>query len=79
MGITKVIDIKWQVGNSGRITPVASVEPIEVGGVTITSISLHNLAMFKELALFQGCRVLISRRNDVIPYIEQNLDIREAA
>lgn len=79
MGITKVIDVKWQVGNSGRITPVASVEPIEVGGVTITSISLHNLAMFKELALFQGCRVLVSRRNDVIPYIEQNLDTKEAA
>ncbi len=72
-GITRVLDIKWQVGNSGRITPVASVAPVEIGGVTITSISLHNLTMFRELKLFQGCEVLVSRRNDVIPYIEENL------
>jgi len=72
-GITTVEDIKWQVGNSGRITPVASVAPVSIGGVTITSISLHNLAMFRELALHRGCRVLVSRRNDVIPYIESRL------
>jgi len=71
---TRVIDIKWQVGNSGRITPVAVVEPVEVGGVTITNISLHNLSLFHDLALCSGDRVLVSRRNDVIPYIEKNLD-----
>lgn len=73
-GITKVTDIKWQVGPTGRITPVASVEPVQIGGVTITSISLHNMSMFKELNLYQGCEVLVSRRNDVIPYIESKLD-----
>lgn len=78
-GISRVIDIKWQVGPTGRITPVASIEPVEVGGVTITSISLHNLAMFRELKLSRNCRVLVSRRNDVIPYIEENLDLGKAA
>lgn len=78
MGITKVIDVRWQVGPTGRITPVANVEPVSVGGVTITSVSLHNLALFKDLALFPGCRVLVSRRNDVIPYIERNLDLEAA-
>lgn len=73
MGITKVIDVKWQVGPTGRITPVAVVEPVDVGGVTITNISLHNIAMFRELGLTHGCEVLISRRNDVIPYVERNL------
>jgi DNA ligase (NAD+) len=72
--ISRVVDVKWQVGNSGRITPVASVEPAPLGGVTITSISLHNMSMFRELQLYRGCRVLISRRNDVIPYIEERLD-----
>ena len=73
MSTTKVIDIRWQVGPSGRITPVAAVEPVNIGGVTITSISLHNMAMFRKLKLFAGCEVLVARRNDVIPYIEKNV------
>lgn len=72
-GVTKVVDVRWQVGPTGRITPVASVEPVSIGGVTITSISLHNLAMFRDLALFPGCEVLVERANDVIPYLRENL------
>lgn len=72
-GVTTVEDIKWQVGNSGRVTPVASVTPVNIGGVTITSISLHNLSMFRELALFRGCQVLVERRNDVIPYLKARI------
>jgi DNA ligase (NAD+) len=73
--ISRVLDIKWQVGPTGRITPVASVEPVNIGGVTIMNISLHNLSLFKDLRLYRGCEVLISRRNDVIPYIEKNLSL----
>ena len=72
---TRIVDVKWQVGNSGRITPVAVVEPVDVGGVTITNISLHTLSLFRDLALNKGNRVLVSRRNDVIPFLEKNLDI----
>lgn len=79
MAETRMVDVKWQVGLSGRVTPVAVVEPVNIGGVTVTNVSLHNLTMFRELKLFAGCRVLISRRNDVIPYIEKNLDLPEAA
>ena len=75
MGITKMVGVKWQVGPSGRVTPVADIEPVEVGGVTITSVSLHNLSIFNDLKLSFGCRVLISRRNDVIPFLEKNLDL----
>ncbi len=71
---TRVVDVRWQIGPTGRVTPVASVEPVSIGGVTITSVSLHNMGIFEELALFPGCRVLVARRNDVIPYIEANLD-----
>jgi len=75
MGVTKIIDVRWQIGTSsgGRITPVAQIEPVQIGGVTISSVSLHNLAFFKNLRLWKGCEVLVSRRNDVIPYIERNL------
>jgi len=75
---TRVVNVKWQVGNSGRITPVAVVEPVDIGGVTVTNISLHNLSLFRDLALRPGSRVLVSRRNDVIPYIEKNLDLEAA-
>lgn len=71
---TRIRNVKWQVGPSGRITPVAVVDPVNIGGVVITNISLHNILLFENLRLCEGNRVLVSRRNDVIPYIEQNLD-----
>lgn len=74
MAETRMVDVKWQVGLSGRVTPVAVVEPVNIGGVVVTNVSLHNLTMFRGLKLSPGCRVLISRRNDVIPYVEKNLD-----
>lgn len=77
VGITKIAGVRWQVGPSGRVTPVADLEPVSIGGVTITSVTLHNLAIFGDLKLWLGCRVLVSRRNDVIPYIEKNLDLPE--
>jgi DNA ligase (NAD+) len=74
---TRIMDVRWQVGPTGRITPVASVEPVNVGGVTVTSISLHNVSLFRDLGLAKGDRVLVSRRNDVIPFLEKNLTLEE--
>lgn len=71
---TTLRDVTWEVGLTGRITPVAHVVPVVVSGAEIKKISLHNIAYFKSLKLFEGCRVLISRRGDVIPYLEKNLD-----
>lgn len=71
---TTVRDVIWGVGNSGRVTGVAILDPVQIGGVTITNVSLHNLKYFRALNLFRGCRVLVSRRGDVIPYIERNLE-----
>ena len=71
---TRIADIKWQVGPSGRITCVGVIEPTPIDGVVVTNISLHNLSIFNDLNLFKGCRVLISRRGQIIPYIEKNLD-----
>jgi DNA ligase (NAD+) len=66
-------DVIWQVGSSGRLTPVAIIDPIILCGVEVKRASLHNVKRVKELDLYIGCKVLVSRRNDVIPYIEEKI------
>jgi len=68
---TKIIGVEWSIGNSGHISPVAILEPVHLGGVTVRRASLHNLEMFKEMNLHENDTVLVSRRNDVIPYVEE--------
>ena len=64
-------DIIWQVGNSGRLTPVAIVDPVQLVGATVTRASLYNIAYIEELGLDIGAKVLVARANDVIPRIEE--------
>src|SRR5579885_41562 len=64
-------DIIWQVGNSGRITPVAIVDPVQLVGATVTRASIYNLAYIEELGIDIGASVLVARANDVIPRIEE--------
>lgn len=70
---TTVTGVTWQVGRTGRITPVAELEPVDIGGVTISRASLHTARMALNLQAGPGSRVIISRRNDVIPYVEKVL------
>jgi DNA ligase (NAD+) len=69
-GTTRVLGIDVQVGRSGRITPVARVEPVAVGGTTIQNVTLHNQAYIDALELAVGDMVTVSRRGDVIPAVE---------
>lgn len=71
---TRLITIQWQVGNTGRVTPVAIFEPVKLAGATVSQASLHNVRRMEGLRLSEGCRILVSRRNDVIPMVEANLD-----
>ena len=64
-------DIVWQIGNSGRLTPVAIVDPVQLVGATVTRASLYNLSYIEELGLDIGAKVLVARANDVIPRIEE--------
>lgn len=68
---SRIVKIHWQMGSSGRLTPVAEVEPVHIGGVTITRASLHNYANFIKMKPYKGAVCIISRRGDVIPYVEQ--------
>lgn len=66
---SRLLNVEYQVGKIGTITPVAKVEPVALAGVTISSISLHNEDFIREKDLHLGDTVLIERAGDVIPYI----------
>jgi DNA ligase (NAD+) len=67
--ITKVIDIKESVGRLGTITPVASLDPVSIGGVTVSSSSLHNWDEIERLDIGIGDTVEVERAGDVIPHV----------
>jgi DNA ligase (NAD+) len=71
---TVVEKITIQVGRTGRVTPVAQVKPAQVGGTTVTFITLHNRDYIETLGLGIGDEVAISRRGDVIPAVEEVLE-----
>ena len=68
-----LLDVDWQTGRTGTITPVARIAPQRVGGVTVENTTLHNLGEVQRLDIQIGDRIRIVRRGDVIPKIEASL------
>ena len=70
---SKLRSVEFQVGRTGSITPVAKIDPVPIGGVTVGSISLFNEDVIREKDLMIGDTVLVERAGDVIPYIVKSL------
>ncbi|NUB89956.1 NAD-dependent DNA ligase LigA [Haloterrigena sp. SYSU A121-1] len=69
--VTPIVDVAVQVGRTGRLTPVALLEPVDVGGVTVSRASLHNPEEIAEKNVGIGDTVRVQRAGDVIPYVEE--------
>ena len=67
--VTKLLDVIWQVGKSGVVSPVAILEPVMVGDATIKRATLHNMRYINELGLEIGCDVEIIRSGEIIPRV----------
>ena len=70
---TRILDIQANVGRTGTLTPVASLEAVPIGGVTVKSASLHNMDEIERKDIRIGDTVVVERAGDVIPYVVQVL------
>lgn len=68
-GVTKLLDVVWQVGRTGALTPVGVLEPINLGGAIVQRVNLNNLSWIREKGLELGCLVEVVRSGDVIPKV----------
>ncbi len=66
---TRLLDVTWELGRTGKLTPLAHLEPVELAGVTVRRATLNNWGDVQRKRVRVGCRVFIRRSNDVIPEI----------
>jgi len=76
-GVTQIEDIRVQVGRTGKLTPVAVLKPVPIGGTTVTRTTLHNMDEIERLGVKIGDWVEVERGGDVIPKVNRVLEDKE--
>jgi DNA ligase (NAD+) len=76
-GITKLESVRWQVGRTGKLTPVAELVPVAIGGTTVRNATLHNVDEIERLGIKIGDWVQVERGGDVIPKVAKVIDDRD--
>lgn len=73
---TTLKKIIWNISRTGQLTPIAEFEPVEIDNTNVERASLHNITFIENLRLRQGDRILVSKRNMIIPHLEENLSYK---
>jgi DNA ligase (NAD+) len=76
-GITKLENVRWQVGRTGKLTPVAMLSPVLIGGTTVRNATLHNMDEIERLGVKIGDWVQVERGGDVIPKVAKVIDDKD--
>jgi DNA ligase (NAD+) len=76
-GITKLEKVRWQVGRTGKLTPVAELAPVAIGGTTVRNATLHNMDEIERLGVQIGDWVQVERGGDVIPKVAKVIDDKD--
>lgn len=71
---TVLREIEWTPTRSGEIAPVAIFDSVEIDGCDVSRATLHNVSHIEKLELMPGCRILVTKRHQIIPKVEENLD-----
>jgi len=72
--VTTLLDVKWNVGKSGVVAPVAILEPVDIDGATVSKATLHNAKYIEDMGLEIGCQVEVIRSGEIIPRIVRRVD-----
>ena len=73
--VTTLLDVIWQVGKSGAISPVAILEPVMIGSAMVGRATLHNIQYIRDLNLEIGCQVEVIRSGEIIPRVVRRVDV----
>ncbi|MBO5746836.1 MAG: NAD-dependent DNA ligase LigA [Clostridia bacterium] len=74
---TVLRDINWNISRTGQLTPIAEFDTVEIDNTNVNRASLHNMTFIENLKLLSGDRILVSKRNMIIPHVEKNLSSEE--